>query len=125
MKRKRLITVAALAVLALACSETVGDMMQDAGAMLADAGNGMLPDAGAQPSDAEIHDFDCAGEGIVHIGIFYDASKSYIYEHDQPETAAGPRTISRIERSTRDAETGELVIWCNPNQQTWFRVEVR
>jgi hypothetical protein len=34
MKRKKLITVAALAVLAFACSETVGGVMQDAGDMM-------------------------------------------------------------------------------------------
>ena len=55
MNRNKLITVAALAVLAFACSETVGGVMQDAGTMLADAGDMladagdmMQPDAGAQ-----------------------------------------------------------------------------
>jgi hypothetical protein len=58
--RKKLITVAALAVLAIACSETVGGVMQDAGDMLADAGDAMRdagdmmqPDAGAQDTPAE------------------------------------------------------------------------
>jgi len=52
MNRKKLITVAALAVLAFACSETVGGVMQDAGDMLADAGDMMQPDAGAQDTPA-------------------------------------------------------------------------
>jgi hypothetical protein len=52
MNRNKLITVAALAVLAFACSETVGGMMQDAGTMLADAGDMMQPDAGAQDTPA-------------------------------------------------------------------------
>jgi hypothetical protein len=42
---KRIGLVIGLAVLALACSETVGGMMQDAGTMLADAGE-MMRDAG-------------------------------------------------------------------------------
>lgn|GEM_PF-5094805 len=51
MTRKKLITVAALAVLAFACSETVGGVMQDAGGMLADAGE-VIRDAGDAMQDA-------------------------------------------------------------------------
>ena len=58
MNRKKLITVAALAVLALACSETVGGIMQDAGDMLADAGDMMQPDAGAQDTPASCNKSD-------------------------------------------------------------------
>jgi hypothetical protein len=45
---KKVGLMVALAALAIACSESVGGMMQDAGAMLADAGDVMQPDAGAQ-----------------------------------------------------------------------------
>lgn len=62
MKRRKLTTVAALAVLALACSEAVGDMMHDAGTMLADAGDMMQPDAGAQPQTFPL---DCSGGSFV------------------------------------------------------------
>ena len=53
MKRRKLITVAALAALALACSESVGGMLEDAGQMLVDAGDAMTPDAGAQDTPAQ------------------------------------------------------------------------
>jgi hypothetical protein len=66
MNRKRLITVAALAVLALPCSETVGGMMQDAGAMLADTGDMMQPDAGAQDVSASSDKSDTPEGGYTY-----------------------------------------------------------
>ena len=81
MSRRKLITVAALAVLALACSETVGGVMQDAGDMLADAGDMlsdagdmMQPDAGAQQS--ELFTFDCNGENYVLTDIDFEYGKT-------------------------------------------------
>lgn len=84
MKRKKLITVAALAVLALACSESVGGMMQDAGDMLADAGDAirdagdvvrdagdmMQPDAGAQDTPATCDKSDMLGDQTVYWAEF-------------------------------------------------------
>ena len=63
----------ALAVLALACSESVGGMMQDAGSMLADAGDVirdagdmMQPDAGAQDTPVE-----CNKSETTEVGYAY------------------------------------------------------
>jgi len=47
-----LIMVAAIAVLAFACSESVGGMLEDAGQMMMDAGDMLQPDAGAQDTPA-------------------------------------------------------------------------
>ena len=91
MNRTKLITVAALAVLAFACSESVGGMLQDAGAMLADAGDMMQPDAGAQDVSASCSksatigggsttvywaEFPISDPGRTEITICYDADPS-------------------------------------------------
>jgi hypothetical protein len=79
-----LIAIAALAVLALACSETVGGIMQDAGTMLADAGDMMQPDAGAQDVSASCNksandgatrwaEFSISNPGQTEVTICYAA----------------------------------------------------
>jgi hypothetical protein len=60
MKKVGLMVV--LALVALACGETVGGMMQDAGAMLADAGDMMQPDAGAQDTPVQCDKSSTSGD---------------------------------------------------------------
>jgi len=82
MTRRKLITVAALAVLVVACSETVGGIMQDAGDMLADAGDMMQPDAGAQDREVSCVDgingtFAIANPGKTEATVCYRSDAQF------------------------------------------------
>ena len=112
MNRKRLITVAALAVLALACSETVGGVMQDAGDMLADAGDMMQPDAGAQDTPATcdvetgLAEFPISRPGETLVTICYRASG----RPTGPQRAHCTRLRAWWYEGTNDG-----FAWCNPD----------
>jgi len=116
MTRKKLITVAALAVLALACSETVGGMMQDAGAMLADAGDAMQPDAGAQDTPASCNksegaqqwaEFPISDPGQTEATVCYGANPG----------GAGPSKRATCYRLTASWYEGTNTgwQWCDAN----------
>ena len=52
--------VSALAVVAFACSEQAGQILVDGGQMMMDAGDAMVPDAGAQ--QGEFFDYPCPAD---------------------------------------------------------------
>ncbi len=82
MNRTKLITVAALAVLAIACSESVGGMLEDAGQMMMDAGDMMQPDAGAQDREVSCRDgsngtFAIANPGKTEATVCYRSDAQF------------------------------------------------
>jgi hypothetical protein len=57
---KRLGLTVGLVVVVFACGEPVGQMLADGGQMMMDAGDAMVPDAGAQQS--EFFDYPCPAD---------------------------------------------------------------
>jgi hypothetical protein len=111
MTRRKLITVAALAVLALACSESVGGILEDAGAMLADAGDMMQPDAGADFSatcnvEIGLAEFPVSRPGETMVTICYRAGG----RPTGPQRAHCTRVRAWWYEGTNDG-----FVYCNPD----------
>jgi len=65
---RKLVLMVGLAVVAFACSEPLGEMLMDGGQAMMDAGNGMMPDAGAQDVSASCN--KSANEGATRWAEF-------------------------------------------------------
>jgi hypothetical protein len=111
MNRRKLITVAALAVLALACGETVGGMMQDAGEMLADAGDMMQPDAGAQDTPAECN------KSVVYIDNEAYKRTRYWAEFD---VVPGSTEVTECRTTMLFSQEGSSRDTCSRRIASWF-----
>lgn len=78
---KQLLITATALVTVIACSDAVGEVIHDAGVILADAGDAMVPDAGADVSvacnaDTGIAEFDVPRPGETRVTLCYRASGS-------------------------------------------------
>lgn len=71
---RRVFAVMGVLVVMFACSEQAGQMLVDGGQMIMDAGDAMVPDAGAQ--QGESFNFDCDGAGFVLTDIDFEYGKT-------------------------------------------------
>jgi hypothetical protein len=110
-KLNRALFVCTLAVLALACGETVGGMMQDAGTMLADAGSMMQPDAGAQDVSAS-----CNKSGTHRWGGNADRTVHWA----EFEVTPGTTEVTVCHRQWEGGAPPNAVT-CHRSKATWIR----
>ena len=124
MQRKKLITVAALAVLALACGDAVGGMMQDAGAMLADAGD-VIRDAGDAMQDAgDVMQPDAGAQDVsasCNKSETHPEAEGYKYYWAEfPINEPGITEVTVCNHGDPDSLHYQKADWCSRRIATWL-----